>query len=88
MAETLASPSLAATLENAGVTDSRPRTLTILVSESDSFKVSIADYLSRTLSGGALTGLLTLALEEGVEQRIALTATTRPKIVHSRPSMG
>ena len=32
-----------------------PRTLTILVSESDSFKVSIADYLSRTLSGGALT---------------------------------
>ena len=55
MAETLASPSLAATLENAGVTDSRPRTLTILVSESDSFKVSIADYLSRTLSGGALT---------------------------------
>ena len=55
MAEALASPSLAATLENAGVTDSRPRTLTILVSESDSFKVSIADYLSRTLSGGALT---------------------------------
>lgn len=55
MAETLVSPSLAATLENAGVTDSRPRTLTILVSESDSFKVSIADYLSRTLSGGALT---------------------------------
>lgn len=38
MAETLASPSLAATLENAGVTDSRPRTLTILVSESRFFQ--------------------------------------------------
>lgn len=46
---------LAAALESAGVTESRPRTVTILVSESDSFKVSIADYLSRTLSTDVLT---------------------------------
>ena len=37
------------------MTESRPRTVTILVSESDSFKVSIADYLSRTLSTDVLT---------------------------------
>ena len=55
MASTLASPDLAAALESAGVTESRPRTVTILVSESDSFKVSIADYLSRTLSTDVLT---------------------------------
>ena len=46
---------LAAALESAGVTESRPRTVTILVSESDSFKVSIAGYLSRTLSTDVLT---------------------------------
>ena len=55
MASTLASPDLAAALESAGVTESRPRTVTILVSESDSFKVSIAGYLSRTLSTDVLT---------------------------------
>lgn len=55
MASTLASPDLAAALESAGVTENRPRTVTILVSESDSFKVSIADYLSRTLSTDVLT---------------------------------
>ena len=55
MASMLASPDLAAALESAGVTESRPRTVTILVSESDSFKVSIADYLSRTLSTDVLT---------------------------------
>ena len=55
MASTLASPNLAAALEGAGVTEARPRTVTILVSESDSFKVSIADYLSRTLSTDILT---------------------------------
>ncbi len=52
---TLAAPSLAAALEDAGITDERPRTLTILVSEGDAFKVSIAGYLSRTLTQGALT---------------------------------
>ena len=55
LAASLASPSLPAALEAAGVTQDRPRTLTILVSETDSFKVSIADYLSRTLTDGALT---------------------------------
>ena len=55
MASTLASPDLAAALESAGVTENRPRTVTILVSESDSFKVSIAGYLSRTLSTDVLT---------------------------------
>ena len=51
MASTLASPDLAAALESAGVTESRPRTVTILVSESDSFKVSIADYLTALQNG-------------------------------------
>ena len=37
------------------MTADRPRSLTILVSESDSFKVSIADYLSRTLSTDGLS---------------------------------
>ena len=55
LATTLASPELSAALEAAGVTADRPRSLTILVSESDSFKVSIADYLSRTLSTDGLT---------------------------------
>ena len=51
MASTLASPDLAAALESAGVTESRPRTVTILASESDSFKVSIADYLTALQKG-------------------------------------
>ena len=55
LATTLASPELSAALEAAGVTADRPRSLTILVSESDSFKVSIADYLSRTLSTDGLS---------------------------------
>ena len=55
LSQTLASPDLSAALEAAGVTDDHPRTLTILVSESDSFKVSIAGYLSRALTTGALT---------------------------------
>ena len=55
LSQTLASPDLAAALEAAGVTESSPRALTILVSESDAFKVSIADYLSRALTTGALT---------------------------------
>ena len=55
LATTLASPELSAALEAAGVTADRPRSLTVLVSESDSFKVSIADYLSRTLSTDGLS---------------------------------
>lgn len=55
LAQTFAAPALAAGLADAGITEDRPRTLTILVNENDSFKVSIAEYLSRTLSGGALT---------------------------------
>lgn len=53
--EELASPDLAAALEQAGVTEERPRTLTLLVCEGDSFKLSIAEYLARTLTVGALT---------------------------------
>ena len=52
---TLAAPALSSALEAVGVTAERPRTLTLLVHEGDSFKVSIADYLSRTLTQGALT---------------------------------
>ena len=52
---TLAAPELSAALETAGVTAERPRTLTLLVHEGDPFKVSIADYLSRTLTQGPLT---------------------------------
>ncbi len=55
LASSLASPALSAALEAAGVTQDRPRTLTVLVSETDSFKVSIAEYLSRALTDGALT---------------------------------
>ena len=55
LAATLASPELSSALEAAGVTADRPRSLTILVSESDSFKVSIADYLSRALTTDGLT---------------------------------
>lgn len=51
----LAAPSLSTALETAGITAERPRTLTLLVHEGDSFKVSIADYLSRMLTQGALT---------------------------------
>lgn len=53
--ETLTAPDLAAAIEQAGITEERPRTLTLLVCAGDSFKVSIADYLARTLSTGALT---------------------------------
>lgn len=55
LALTLASPDLSAALSAAGVTEERPRTLTILVCEDDRFKVSIAEYLSRTLTRDALT---------------------------------
>lgn len=51
----LAPIELISAIENAGITEERPRTLTLLVNESDSFKRSIADYLARTLSVGALT---------------------------------
>lgn len=52
---TLASPDLAAALESAGITEARPRSLSILVCEHDSFKVSIAEYLSRALTSSALS---------------------------------
>lgn len=55
LSTTLASPDLVSTLESAGITQERPRSLTILVSEQDSFKLSIAEYLARTLSTDALS---------------------------------
>lgn len=55
LAESLASPDLAAALSAAGITDERPRTLTLLVNEGDAFKCSIAEYLAEALSLGALT---------------------------------
>lgn len=55
LATTLASPDLSAALDSAGITAERPRTLSILVCERDTFKVSIAEYLARTLSTDALS---------------------------------
>lgn len=55
LSTTLAAPALSAALEASGVSEDHPRSLTILVSESDSFKVSIAEYLSRALTGGGLS---------------------------------
>lgn len=51
----LPAPDLAAALADAGITESRPRTLTLLVNEGDSFKRSIADYLARAFTSGPLT---------------------------------
>ena len=55
LSTTLAAPALSAALEASGVSEDHPRSLTILVSESDSFKVSIAEYLSRALTSGGLS---------------------------------